>query len=32
VKYNTLTALGTYLIVNPPKAKAASPDIPGSGF
>ncbi|WP_199269143.1 hypothetical protein [Polaribacter sp. L3A8] len=31
-KYAALTALGTYLILNPQKAQAASPEIPGSGF
>ncbi|WP_200799161.1 hypothetical protein [Tenacibaculum agarivorans] len=31
-KYVTLTALGTYLILNPKKAQAASPEAPGSGF
>jgi len=32
-KYAALTALGTYLILNPQKAQASSPaDNPGSGF
>ncbi|WP_299671707.1 hypothetical protein [uncultured Polaribacter sp.] len=31
-KYATLTALGTYLILNPQKAQASSPESPGSGF
>jgi hypothetical protein len=31
-KYATLTALGTYMILNPQKAQAQSPGIPGSGF
>lgn len=31
-KYTALTALGTYLILNPQKAQAASPEDPGSGF
>lgn len=31
-KYATLTALGTYLILNPQKAQAASPEAPGTGF
>ena len=31
-KYAALTALGTYLILNPQKAQAASPEQPGSGF
>jgi hypothetical protein len=34
-KYTVLTALGTYLILNPQKAQAASgasPDDPGTGF
>jgi hypothetical protein len=31
-KYAALTALGTYLILNPQKAQAASPENPGSGF
>ncbi len=33
VKYAALTALGTYLILNPQKAQAASaPSNPGTGF
>ena len=31
-KYAALTALGTYLILNPLKAQAQSPDAPGDGF
>jgi hypothetical protein len=32
-KYAALTALGTYLILNPQKAQASSPaDKPGGGF
>jgi hypothetical protein len=32
-KYAALTALGTYLILNPQKAQAGStPEAPGSGF
>jgi hypothetical protein len=31
-KYVTLTALGTYLILNPQKAQAASMEAPGTGF
>ncbi|WP_299680323.1 hypothetical protein [uncultured Tenacibaculum sp.] len=31
-KYTALTALGTYLILNPKKAQAASPEAPGEGF
>ena len=31
-KYAALTALGTYMILNPQKAQAASPENPGSGF
>ena len=31
-KYTALTALGTYLILNPKKAQAASPAAPGDGF
>ena len=32
-KYAALTALGTYLILNPQKAQASSPaDTPGTGF
>ena len=31
-KYTALTALGTYLILNPQKAQASSPEAPGSGF
>jgi len=31
-KYAALTALGTYMILNPQKAQAASPEAPGMGF
>ncbi|WP_198553823.1 hypothetical protein [Tenacibaculum sp. Bg11-29] len=31
-KYATLTALGTYMILNPQKAQAQSPEAPGGGF
>lgn len=31
-KYAALTALGTYLILNPQKAQAQSPEDPGTGF
>ena len=31
-KYTVLTALGTYLILNPQKAQAHSPTDPGTGF
>jgi hypothetical protein len=31
-KYAALTALGTYLILNPKKAQAASLEQPGTGF
>ena len=31
-KYTALTALGTYLILNPKKAQAASPEEPGGDF
>ena len=31
-KYAALTALGTYLVLNPKKAHAASPPPPGEGF
>ncbi|MDC3132593.1 hypothetical protein OA501_00060 [Flavobacteriaceae bacterium] len=33
-KYASLTALGTFIILNPKKAQASSslPDTPGSGF
>jgi hypothetical protein len=31
-KYTALTALGTYLILNPQKAQASSPAAPGDGF
>jgi hypothetical protein len=32
VNYANLTALGTFLILNPQKAQAASPGAPGGGF
>ena len=31
-KYAALTALGTYMILNPQKAQARSPEAPGDGF
>jgi len=31
-KYAALTALGTYLVLNPQKAQAASLEAPGTGF
>lgn len=31
-KYTALTALGTYLVLNPKKAQASSPEPPGTGF
>jgi hypothetical protein len=31
-KYAALTALGTYMILNPQKAQASSPTAPGIGF
>jgi hypothetical protein len=31
-KYAALTALGTYILLNPKKAQASSPDDPGEGF
>lgn len=31
-KYVALTALSTYLILNPQKAQAQSPEAPGTGF
>ena len=31
-KYAALTALGTYLILDPQKAQASSPGSPGEGF
>lgn len=30
-KYAALTALGTYMILNPQKAQAQSPEKPGTG-
>ena len=31
-KYFALTALGTYIILQPKQAQAASPESPGAGF
>ena len=31
-KYTALTALGTFMILNPQKAQAMSPSAPGTGF
>jgi len=31
-KYAALTALGTYMVLNPQKAQAQSPEDPGTGF
>ncbi len=31
-KYTALTAIGTYLMLNPKKAQATSPEAPGEGF
>ena len=31
-KYAALTALGTYMVLNPQKAQAQSPEEPGTGF
>ncbi len=31
-KYAALTAIGTYIMLQPKKAQAASPDNPGTGF
>lgn len=31
-KYAALTALGTYLLLTPKAAQAASPEDPGTGF
>lgn len=31
-KYAALTAIGTYIILNPKKAQASSPETPGTGF
>lgn len=31
-KYTTLTAIGTYFILNPKKVQASSPIDPGLGF
>ena len=31
-KYAALTAAGTFLILNPKKAQAMSPEVPGDGF
>ena len=31
-KYAALTALGTYMVLNPQKAQASSPEDPGTNF
>ena len=31
-KYVAITAIGTYMILNPQKAQASSPGAPGVGF
>lgn len=31
-KYAAFTALSTYLILQPKKAQASSPEVPGTGF
>lgn len=31
-KYTALTAIGTYIVLSPKKAQAASPEDPGEGF
>ncbi len=31
-KYTVLTAIGTYILLNPKKAQAQSPENPGEGF
>lgn len=31
-KYAALTAIGTYIILQPKKAQAQSPESPGTGF
>ena len=31
-KYTALTAIGTYIILNPKEAQATSPTAPGGGF
>jgi hypothetical protein len=31
-KYASLTALGTYMILNPQQSQAQSPEAPGTGF
>lgn len=31
-KYAALTAIGTYVMLQPKKAQASSPSIPGDGF
>tara|TARA_R110001592_G_scaffold17135_5_gene72588 strand:- start:1794 stop:1967 length:174 start_codon:yes stop_codon:yes gene_type:complete len=31
-KYAALTAIGTYILLNPKKAQARSPAAPGGGF
>ena len=31
-KYVALTAIGTYILLHPKQAQAASPEVPGTGF
>ncbi len=31
-KYAAITAIGTYILLNPKKAQASSPEEPGDGF
>ena len=31
-KYAALTAIGTYILLNPKTAQAASPEVPGDDF
>jgi len=31
-KYTALTAIGTYLFLNPKRAQARSPETPGEGY
>lgn len=31
-KYAALTAIGTFILLNPQKAQAVSPESPGDGF
>ncbi|WP_408041012.1 hypothetical protein [Tenacibaculum amylolyticum] len=31
-KYAAFTAIGTYILLSPKKAQAASPEVPGDGF